>query len=43
MERVAFRGRLTLEANHHCGIDITGMLCYPLYLFLNCHRRHLPV
>ncbi|KAK3268715.1 hypothetical protein CYMTET_22797 [Cymbomonas tetramitiformis] len=35
MEQTSFEGSVTFEANHHCGVGVTGMLCNPQYVFLN--------
>lgn len=33
MERTTFGGWTYLEANHHCNVGVTGMLCTPQYIF----------
>lgn len=35
MEGVTFSGGITLEANHHCGVGSTGLLCNPQYVLLD--------
>jgi hypothetical protein len=35
IENTIFEGRIFFEANHHCGVGVTGMLCNPQYIFLN--------
>jgi len=34
-ENVAFKGNVLLQANHHCGIGDTGLLCNAVYMFQN--------
>jgi hypothetical protein len=34
-ERSTFKGDLYFQANHHCGLGISGMLCNPVYMFKN--------
>ena len=32
LESVRFEGETTLEANHHCNVGTTGVLCMPTYV-----------
>ena len=33
IERTTFDAWVVLEANHHCNVGVTGMLCMPQYIF----------
>jgi hypothetical protein len=35
IENTRFEGRVTMESNHHCNEGVTGVLCSPVYIFLN--------
>ena len=35
IEGSRFEGRVQFEANHHCDIALTGVLCMPTYVFVN--------
>jgi hypothetical protein len=32
-DRVTFTGDMKMQASHHCGLGITGLLCNPVYMF----------
>ena len=32
IERTSFAGHVALEANHHCNVGVTGVLCMPTYV-----------
>jgi len=34
-ERNTFKGNILLQANHHCGLGVSGMLCNPVYMLQN--------
>ena len=40
IENTHFEGQIELEANHHCNIDVTGVLCLPVYVFANVSGGH---
>ena len=35
IEGTTFSGDTTLESNHHCHVGVTGVLCFPTYIFSN--------
>ena len=37
-EDTVIDGPVTMEANHHCGVGTTGVLCQPHYVFVNTRR-----
>ena len=42
MEEMDFGTGVGFEANHHCNIGVTGMLCAPTYIFENCSFASRP-
>jgi len=32
-DHVTFEGNILMQASHHCGLGITGLLCNPIYMF----------
>lgn len=40
IENTTFSDGAILEANHHCNVGITGVLCMPQYIFHNVHWKN---
>lgn len=38
-ENIVIDGPVTMEANHHCDVGSTGVLCQPHYIFVNTRRK----
>lgn len=36
IEETTFGDESQLEANHHCNVGVTGVLCFPQYVLVSC-------
>jgi hypothetical protein len=40
VENTVFGRGVSLEANHHCNVGVTGILCFPTYMFHNVQWKN---